>query len=113
MPENNANQQNTRNVPFEVIYAKAKANVVASINKIAKDSDLPLAILVTILREIAMENDLNAKSNMLSYYELVTPEEYSDLIQAKSAMTQILENQKQETKTVKQNETKPVATNKD
>lgn len=90
MPENNT----ARNVPFEVMYAKAKANAVAAINQIAKDTDLPTAILVTILREIVMENDLNAKTNMLSYYELVTPEEYADLVQAKSNLTQILENQK-------------------
>lgn len=94
MPENNT----ARNVPFEVMYAKAKANAVAAINQIAKDTDLPLAILVTILREIVMENDLNAKTNMLSYYELVTPEEYADLVQAKSNLTQILENQKEVSK---------------
>ena len=94
MPENNT----ARNVPFEVMYAKAKANAVAAINQIAKDTDLPLAILVTILREIVMENDLNAKTNMISYYELVTPEEYADLIQAKSNLTQILENQKEVSK---------------
>ena len=92
MPDNN---QQSRNVPFEVIYAKTKANVVAAINQIAKDSNLPPAILVTILREITMENELNAKSEMLSYYELVSPEEYADLVQAKSNLTQILENQKE------------------
>lgn len=89
------NNQQSRNVPFEVLYAKTKSNIVAAINQIAKESSLPPAILVTILREITMENELNAKSEMLSYYELVSPEEYADLAQAKSQLTQILENQKE------------------
>lgn len=75
-----------QNIPFEVTYSRAKSRIVAAINQVANELQLPGPILAILLRDIVQENENSALSMVIASYELVQPEALAELKKAKETL---------------------------
>ena len=66
-------------VPFEVGYEKAKAEIIAAIGQIGSKYSIPTSLLNLIVAQICLEAKLNTYETILSAYDIEVPEELKQL----------------------------------
>lgn len=73
------------NQPLEVTFEQAKLQLAQAANQIAERYQIPGTILVMLLKDIALEAQVNALSTIMATHELLTPEELDEIKNPKPA----------------------------
>lgn len=74
-------------VPFEVGYEKAKAEIIAAIGQIGSKYSIPTSLLNLIVAQICLEAKLNTYETILSAYDIEVPEELKQLANKQAPTT--------------------------
>ncbi len=68
------------NLPFEVGFEKAKAEILAAVSQIGQRYRMPTSILNIILSNLALEAKINTYETILGAYDISTPEELKKVL---------------------------------